>query len=253
MSARGLEKLYDEFTAEERFRLVIGAMARGDKLDVERLGRTCPKKSYTMSDAAYTDRLEVCEMLTLVTLLELLPKLAKLRMVEVFRYIGEYLGGLAEDALYVVYSAGFDAGSSEGWQRAGGKGKQPKFSPENDELEGLQEAAAELRSRLNGMLDGLRDGLARDARTARDAHVTFCSEELNLASDEVLTALASNAMPTVEEFRAALDRVEPNQEEVDALVDVMRCAWRRRALGDQSAEISSQTRALLEADGASVP
>jgi hypothetical protein len=253
MSAKAFEKLYDEFTAEERFRLVIAAMARADKADVERLGRTCPKKTYTMSDAAYSDRLEVCETLTLVILLELMPKLAKLRMVDVFRYIGEYLGGLIDDATCIVYMAGYKAGAGEAWKRAGRKGDAPEMAPDDTELDDLRSGTEELRARIEGLLNGLRDELARDARTARDAHVRFCSEHLNLSSADVMNAFAPNARQQLEEFSTTLDGVEGKLNEIDALLDVMRCAWRRRALGDMSAEVSLQTRALLEADGMQVP
>ena len=57
MKRNGLSKLYDRFTPEERFRLVIEAQARGDEEDVRRLVRTCPRHAYTMTDAAYSDRL----------------------------------------------------------------------------------------------------------------------------------------------------------------------------------------------------
>ena len=81
MKASGLTKLYDRFTPDERVRLAIRALARSDDAEADRLARACPRKTYTMIDAGFTDRLEATEVLTLCIMVELLPRLARLRTV----------------------------------------------------------------------------------------------------------------------------------------------------------------------------
>ena len=49
-SKKGLGHLYDRLSPEERFRLKILALARGDKEESERLTATCPRRGYTMYD-----------------------------------------------------------------------------------------------------------------------------------------------------------------------------------------------------------
>jgi hypothetical protein len=39
-------KLYDRLTPNERLRLVMGAFARDDDAEIERLVRTCPRYTY---------------------------------------------------------------------------------------------------------------------------------------------------------------------------------------------------------------
>jgi len=49
-SKKGLGRLYDRLTPEERFRLDVLAMACGDEEEPERLTVTCPCRDYTMND-----------------------------------------------------------------------------------------------------------------------------------------------------------------------------------------------------------
>lgn len=50
--------VYETLTPKERMIASIEAMARGDEAERKRLVQTCAKKSYTMTDAAYTDKIE---------------------------------------------------------------------------------------------------------------------------------------------------------------------------------------------------
>ena len=47
---KGLGHLYNKLTPEERFRLGVLALARGDEEESERLTVTCPCRGYTMND-----------------------------------------------------------------------------------------------------------------------------------------------------------------------------------------------------------
>src|ERR671916_219070 len=47
---KGLGRLYDKLSLEERFRLDVLAMARGEEEESERLTATCPRRVYTMND-----------------------------------------------------------------------------------------------------------------------------------------------------------------------------------------------------------
>ncbi len=53
------EKLYEHFAAPERLTLILEALARGDKAEADRLSGACPRKTYTMRDAAFGERLDV--------------------------------------------------------------------------------------------------------------------------------------------------------------------------------------------------
>lgn len=53
--SRNSDLLYGQFTAPERFRLVVAALARKDLNEVDRLIDSCPRKTYRMPDAAFTE------------------------------------------------------------------------------------------------------------------------------------------------------------------------------------------------------
>jgi hypothetical protein len=55
-SKMGLDSLYDRLTPEERFRLDVLALARGDEEESERLTVTCPCRDYTMYDWEFVGR-----------------------------------------------------------------------------------------------------------------------------------------------------------------------------------------------------
>ena len=55
MKKDGLKKLYDRLTPEERFNLLIEAVARGDEVECRNLVESCPRLTYEMNDMAYED------------------------------------------------------------------------------------------------------------------------------------------------------------------------------------------------------
>ena len=137
-----MQKLYDQFTPDERFRLAVQALAREDRAEVDRLGRACPWTTHS----TYAERLEASEYLTLAVMLELLPKLAKLRMIEAFRLFGAYLENLAENAVTMAYLDGFEAGARAAWARGGRTGRMPKIRADEAELGAAAERATEQTS-----------------------------------------------------------------------------------------------------------
>jgi hypothetical protein len=60
------EALYDHFKPQERFVLVLEALARRDEAEADRLIHSCPRKLYEGPDAAFGDRLTMAfEMITI--------------------------------------------------------------------------------------------------------------------------------------------------------------------------------------------
>jgi hypothetical protein len=60
-SKKGLGLLNDRLTPEERFRLVVLAMARGDEEESERLTATCPRRDHIMKDRGFVGRWEAAQ------------------------------------------------------------------------------------------------------------------------------------------------------------------------------------------------
>jgi hypothetical protein len=247
VNLKGVQKLYDRLTPEERFRLAVEAIARGDKAEAERLRRACPWGTR----GTHAARLEVSDYLTKAVMLELLPKLAKLRVVEALRPVGECLGDIAANRASTAYLDGFEAGARAAWAQAGRNGSLPELHADEGELAAAAARAAELWATHERNLDLLADDLAADARAPWEAFGRFCREQLGLPPEVLVAAWARPALVNLDDFAAALDAAEPDAAAVETLADVLCCAWRRRALGDETAEIGEDTRAALEADGTS--
>lgn len=50
--------VYENLTAKQRVIAAMNAEARGDREELQRLVRTCPKKSYQMNDAEFSDTMQ---------------------------------------------------------------------------------------------------------------------------------------------------------------------------------------------------
>jgi hypothetical protein len=117
-----LGKLYDRLTPEERFRLDVVAMARGDTEESELLTNTCPRRSYTMNERGFTGRWLGAMDVTLRAYLDLAGYLEKLKMVEVVRVMLPYPETFARDAALDAYIKGHRDGARHAWSEAGKRG-----------------------------------------------------------------------------------------------------------------------------------
>ena len=232
MKSDGLAKLYDTLTADERFRLTVEALAREDKPEIDRLHRSCPRRTYTRMDVGYTERYETGAVLTLASMVELAPRLAKLQMVEAFRVLGEHLQNVGENAIVMAYLAGFEDGAEAARQAEDRNGKHQKVEADEAVLDAWAARAVQLRATIEALCDQLRDLLAVDARMSWDAFAEFCREELGLAPETVVTAWARPLLPRLQAHRAALDAAQSDAKDVETLATVLHWAWRREVFGD---------------------
>ena len=105
-----LRKFYDRLTPEERFRLYIEAIARGDREEWRNLEKSCPRLVCEMNDKAYEDWVRASEEITLAVCLNLAPRVATLKMLMA---LSDALPGLQNSCLYdahMVYLRGYAAG-----------------------------------------------------------------------------------------------------------------------------------------------
>jgi len=64
--------LYETLSPRQRIIATIEAEARGDQAEVQRLVKTCPRKTYSQADAAYTDTMNALQSLCMMIQIELL-------------------------------------------------------------------------------------------------------------------------------------------------------------------------------------
>jgi hypothetical protein len=131
VSRSGLHRHYDRLTPEERFRLDVLAMARGDMRESERLVSSCPRASYTMTERGFGARWGGAENATLRVWIALGEDLTRLRMVDTLRVMFPYQQTLSSNITFDAYFKGHESGSRHAWGHAGKCGPPPAW-PDDD-------------------------------------------------------------------------------------------------------------------------
>ena len=75
-------QLYEQFAPQERLTLILEALARGDQAEADRLSGSCPRKTYTMRDAAYGERLDTAFDIMSIACIDLRCLWAKLDVLQ---------------------------------------------------------------------------------------------------------------------------------------------------------------------------
>jgi hypothetical protein len=238
-SKKGLGRLYDRLTLEERFRLDVLALARGDEEESERLTATCPRRAYTMNDWGFVGRWEAARELAMLAYVDVVRRLDKIDTIAAFRGVFPYLSTISQDDAHLAYFDGHRAGSRHAWNRIGKAGEPPGWEADEEEAErnadptideDLQKWTGDGRyARLEGKLEEMERELVREALTAWVGFAGFCEQEMGLEAEKVLEAVAG---PFAERARdlgelSARQEVEPSVEAVEEYQIIMTEAWRR--------------------------
>jgi hypothetical protein len=75
---------YTTLSAQERFALLLEAMARRDEVEADRLEETCPRFTYRAEDQAFRDRMRRAYMIASRVCLNIQSGLAQLRLARAF-------------------------------------------------------------------------------------------------------------------------------------------------------------------------
>ena len=122
MSKNGLHRHYDRLTGEERFRLDVLAMARGNLKESERLVSSCPRETYTMTARDFGGRWGAVENIALRMYVAINNELSKLQMVDAFREMVPYQETLSSNMTFDAYYKGHKSGSYHARNYAGKAG-----------------------------------------------------------------------------------------------------------------------------------
>jgi hypothetical protein len=245
MTRNGLRRHYDRLSPEERFRLDVLAMARGNTAESERLVGSCPKLSYRMNDRGFVGRWMGAIDITLRVCVPLEVLLARLWMVNAFRQLVPYAQTLSRSVAAESYFIGHHLGSLQAWGEAGHTGR-PSAWPELDSgrPEGADEDPAVTRDMeeldwkvdkygelLPELLDRMERVFAQEALDLWAGFEAFCAEGLGVGARKIVAATlqdGSVAVPPIEEFEALVERLglEPDADSVEETRDALLGAWR---------------------------
>ena len=242
MKGNGMHRLYDQLEPDERFRLDLLAMARGDEQESERLVRTCPRHTYIMNDRAFTGRWTGAVEITLRVFIPIEQLLCKLQMIDAFRVVIPYAQTLAQNAAFDAYFDGHRSGSYHAWNAAGMEGRPPAWPGEAlepgeaeddpalerdmDEIEAKVEKYGEL---LPELMDRLERELATEAFSLWTGFGGFCAESVGVEAEKVLQVVLSPnpALDRVAGLKALARRLElePDPEIAHALREGLAEKW----------------------------
>jgi hypothetical protein len=170
-SKKALGRLYDRLTPEERFRLDVLALARGDEEESERLTATCPRRGYTMNDWGFVGRWEAARELAMLTYVDVVRRLDKINVIGAFRGLFPYLSTISQDDVHSAYFDGHRAGSRHAWNMSGRTGEPPGWETDEEQAERNSDPAIDedlrkwtdegMYARLEGRLEEMERELVR--------------------------------------------------------------------------------------------
>ena len=242
MKQNGLGKLYDRLTPEERFKLDVDAMARGDTEESRRLVDTCPRLHYRMTDLQFSGRWESALLLCMAALMDLRYTVAKLRMIDAFRVVIPYAQTLAQDSALDAYFKGHESGSYHAWNAAGKSGRPPawpELGMDPDDVEqdpAMERDIAEVDAQVDKygellpeLLERLERQLATEALAVWEGFCGFCEEEMELSPEKLLQATFAPTLEDVRWFEELARRLElqADQAAVEEVREDMSAHWRR--------------------------
>jgi hypothetical protein len=246
MSKKGLHRHYDRLTPEERFRLDVLAMARGDTAESQRLVGSCPRFSYTTNDRKFAGRWQGTIEITLRVYIPLGELLAKLQMVDAFREIIPYSQSLLSNIAFEAYFTGHESGSRHAWAYAGKRGGPPAWpddgpdgelmEPDEDErdpamdrdVEELETIVEKYGGFLPNILDRAERHIVGQAFSIWSGYAAFCEQSAGVDAGKVAAVVLEPAMGGIEDMRMRAQRleVEADAEIVEMVCKTLGESWR---------------------------
>jgi hypothetical protein len=228
MKHNGHARYYDQLTPEERFRLDVRAMARGDEEESELLVRTCPRLQYTMNHQGFTGRWLGAMDMTLRTFIEVTGYLNRIRAMEMVRVILPYSETFAGDRAYDAYLDGHRDGARQAWRVAAMEGEAPEWPLEGVDEEGIRENIELATSILPQTLEALERQQAKHALTLWSGFAAFCEECMGVEATTILKVVLEAGVECVKELEDLAERLElePEAETVEEIKEGLAEAWR---------------------------
>jgi hypothetical protein len=230
-----LGKPYYFLMAEERFRLYIEALSRGDEAEVKHLNENCPQETSSVNQEAYTDRLMVSKEIVDSLCSALASRLDKLKMIATFAKTLSHVFDVCSEEAFFAYFDGHQAGSRRAWAAAGMTGEPPgwrgqKEEPEMDrEEESLRTVASHSQEAIGGFMmhfAELEHELLKEALTIWAAFSGFCTEELRIEPEKLVKAWSESMLPEIEKLKKAPDLPDVDPEELKEWKAALQQGWR---------------------------
>ncbi len=107
---------YETLTAQERFQLLVEAMARKDEVECKRLEDSCPTHTYRCEDVEFRDRVRRAFQVTSIVCLNMRAGIARIRMAQMFKETSPHFA----QPVAKLATAAYLCGRAQGRAEAGG-------------------------------------------------------------------------------------------------------------------------------------
>ena len=213
MKRKPLERGYEQLTPRERFLVALEALSRGDDDEMDRLGRSCPRKAYEKRDAGFTDLIEASSRTAMLFAVSWLSAAQE--------YRGSFLAGECFVAARRGWFVGFDQGVRSAGKRASCKKDDPEPTVEELDQMGLAFAIDEFPKKY----DDLHQKLGAKLKGVYGGFVRFC--QAVGVEPEKLLACYPPMLDDIEDLRGLLenDEIEPNEEHATRVFETLVANW----------------------------
>jgi hypothetical protein len=246
MRHNGHARHYDKLLPEERFRLDVLAMSRGDEEESELLLRTCQRETYIMNHRGYTGRWTGTYEITLRMYIAINNELSKLQMIDAFRELVPYSQTLSHNIAFEAYFSGHESGSRHAWGYAKMEGAPPQWpddgpngemmEPDEDErdpaierdIERLDATVEKYGEFLPELLDRLERELATSALSQWEGFCAFCEESVGVPAESVIAVVLEPVANRIEDLKDRAERLEleATSETVEEIREGLAESWR---------------------------
>lgn len=212
-----ITKLYPKLTPRERFRLVLEALARGDKEEMDRLAATCPREVYRMADAAFYDLVEASRLIAASFCIAWLDALGRYKMVETI--VQGYLQTIT------AFVEAYVKGANAAWKQAGKEGVPFSVEGREPTEEELKEAGlAAALDRFPALLQQALRERAAELRGLWNGFTRFCLAVK--VEPEKMLAWYPPVLADIEAARSILDGKAPvDEEKAECIYAMLHQAW----------------------------
>lgn len=207
---KDLSKFYDRLTGDERFKLTLAAIAREDEGELERLNRTCPRKTYDVADLECKDRFQGSQYIALAFALDWMEQERAYSIIKV----GTELMVLAVRNFISGYSRGISA------VRQPDKSYPPFMAPGDEKL--LTVAESELPE---GYVNTLQE-TKRQLKGVLVAFETLC-RDVDVPLDHMF-AWVPHIKNQIEGYRPILADVQPDESIFKLYISLYRDFWTKK-------------------------
>jgi hypothetical protein len=230
MKKDGLKKLYDRLSPEERFKLFIEAIARGDEEEWRNLEKSCPRVVYEMNDMAYEDLIGASEKITTLVCLDLAPGLIKLRM---FAGFSSLLASLRNTCLDEAHWAYFRDRALGEKARKGASSKdhsRERRNPAPESADALGKITSHIEeewSVFEGLVGRLEEVMRIEVVTMWEAFSSFSREEMGVEPKTLIKVWLEPMLAEIEAVEDTLDKTETNPQRLQEYGSDLRQLWRK--------------------------